>query len=105
MSLLGSVTKEIWANYSLPKALKSCPKSNKLPNLGTLLLGHKIMLILASLWDFASKILIRLPNNLNGNLFQRVWGIEIVVYNLYGLGLHTSQLGVFKDTSSSVTRC
>ena len=27
---------EIWANYLLPKALKSCPKSNKLPNLVTL---------------------------------------------------------------------
>ena len=28
---------EIWANYLLPKALKSCPKLNKLPNLVTLL--------------------------------------------------------------------
>ena len=28
---------EIWANYLLPKALKSCPKSNKLTNLVTLL--------------------------------------------------------------------
>ena len=27
---------EIWADYLLPKALKSCPKSNKLPNLVTL---------------------------------------------------------------------
>ena len=27
---------EIWANWLLPKALKSCPKSNKLPNLVTL---------------------------------------------------------------------
>jgi len=27
---------EIWANIFLPKALKNCPKSNKLPNLVTL---------------------------------------------------------------------
>ena len=27
---------EIWANYLLPKALKACPKSNKLLNLVTL---------------------------------------------------------------------
>ena len=27
---------EIWANLLLPKALKSCPKSNKSPNLVTL---------------------------------------------------------------------
>ena len=29
---------EIWANYLLPKALKSGPKSNKLPNLVTLMM-------------------------------------------------------------------
>ena len=29
---------EIWTNLLLPKALKSCPKSNKLPNLVTLIL-------------------------------------------------------------------
>ena len=29
---------EIWANYLLPRAIKSCPKSNKSPNLVTLLL-------------------------------------------------------------------
>ena len=28
---------EIWANLFLPKALKSCPKSNKSPDLVTLL--------------------------------------------------------------------
>ena len=28
--------REIWANELLPKALKSCPKSNKFPNLVTL---------------------------------------------------------------------
>ena len=28
---------EIWANYLLPKALKTCPKSNKSPTLVTLL--------------------------------------------------------------------
>ena len=28
---------EIWANKFLPKALRSCPKSNKSPNLATLL--------------------------------------------------------------------
>ena len=27
---------EFWANLWFPKALKSCPKSNKLPNLVTL---------------------------------------------------------------------
>ena len=27
---------ETWANHLLPKALKSCPKSNKSPNLVTL---------------------------------------------------------------------
>ena len=32
---------EIWANLLLPKALKSCPKSNKLPNLITLLKGER----------------------------------------------------------------
>ena len=30
---------EIWSNQLLPKALKSCPKSNKLPNLVTLVGG------------------------------------------------------------------
>ena len=29
---------EIWANSLLSNALKSCPKSNKLPNLVTLML-------------------------------------------------------------------
>ena len=29
---------EIWANWLLPKTLKSCPKSNKSPNLVTLIL-------------------------------------------------------------------
>ena len=33
---------EIWANYLLPKALKTCPKSNKSPNLVTLLVGKGI---------------------------------------------------------------
>ena len=28
---------EIWANYLLPKALKTCPMSNKSPNLVTLI--------------------------------------------------------------------
>ena len=32
---------EIWANYLLPKALKTCPKSNKLPNLVTLLQPYR----------------------------------------------------------------
>ena len=31
---------EIWANYLLPKAIKSCPKSNKSPNLVTLTAMH-----------------------------------------------------------------
>ena len=31
---------EIWANLLLPKALKSFPKSNKLPNLVTLAVDH-----------------------------------------------------------------
>ena len=31
---------EIWAILMLPKALKSCPKSNKLPNLVTLIVAH-----------------------------------------------------------------
>ena len=30
--------REIWANYLLPKVLKSCPKSNKSPNLVTLII-------------------------------------------------------------------
>ena len=30
--------REIWTNELLPKALKSCPKSNKSPNLVTLLM-------------------------------------------------------------------
>ena len=30
--------REIWANLLLPKAFKTCPKSNKSPNLVTLLL-------------------------------------------------------------------
>ena len=30
---------EIWANKLLPNALKSCPKSNKSPNLVTLLMS------------------------------------------------------------------
>ena len=34
---------EIWANLFLPKALKSCPKSNKLPNLVTLQLTHLLI--------------------------------------------------------------
>ena len=39
---------KIWANYLLPKVLKSCPKSNKLPNLVTLpsmqvLKGNKML--------------------------------------------------------------
>ena len=32
---------EIWANWLLPQALKSCPKSNKSPNLVTLFAGHR----------------------------------------------------------------
>ena len=31
---------EIWANYMLPKALKTCPKSNIAPNLVTLIAGR-----------------------------------------------------------------
>ena len=31
---------EIWAKYLLPKALKSCPKFNKSPNLVTLAVGR-----------------------------------------------------------------
>ena len=30
---------KIWANYLLGKALKSCPKSNKSPNLVTLIVN------------------------------------------------------------------
>ena len=32
---------EIWANVLLTKALKSCPKSNKSPNLVTLIVSRK----------------------------------------------------------------
>ena len=31
---------EIWANLLLPQALKSCPKSNKSPNLVTLVVAY-----------------------------------------------------------------
>ena len=31
---------EIWAIYLWPKALKSCPKSNKSPNVVTLIVGN-----------------------------------------------------------------
>ena len=34
---------EIWANSLVPKALKSCPKSNKLPNLVTLALRQNYL--------------------------------------------------------------
>ena len=37
---------EIWANPLLPKALKSGPKSNKLPNLVTLVSVNLLFLIL-----------------------------------------------------------
>ena len=38
---------EIWANQLLPKALKSCPKSNKSPDLVTLVdRGSKFSLLL-----------------------------------------------------------
>ena len=32
---------EIWTNQLLPKALKSCPMSNKLPNLVTLVVCYR----------------------------------------------------------------
>ena len=35
---------EIWANYLLPQALKSCSKSNKSPNLVTLIKEHSKIL-------------------------------------------------------------
>ena len=38
---------EIGANYMLPKALKTCPKSNKSPNLVTLMLNPKKYVTLA----------------------------------------------------------
>ena len=31
---------DIWTNLMLPKALKSCPEYNKLPNLVTLVATH-----------------------------------------------------------------
>ena len=34
---------EIWANLLFPKALKSCPKSNKLPDLVTLDDSNKML--------------------------------------------------------------
>ena len=44
---------EIWANKLLPKALKSCPKSNKSPNLVTLVAVNnwKIFFFTATDWD------------------------------------------------------
>ena len=33
---------EIWANSLLPQALKSCPKSNKSPNLVTLFVNKNV---------------------------------------------------------------
>ena len=39
---LQKFAKKIWANWLLPKALKSCPKSNKSPNLVTLSIGKKV---------------------------------------------------------------
>ena len=36
---------EIWANYLLPQALKSCPNSKKLPNLVTLIEGKNYYLL------------------------------------------------------------
>ena len=40
---------EIWANQLLPKALKTCPKSNKSPNMVTLILSLKSLIIESSL--------------------------------------------------------
>ena len=58
---------EIWANKLLPKVLKSCPKSNKSPNLVTMLLTSKTQ---------------RLLPDKNKTKFSLVWkdGVSQVVF-------------------------
>ena len=51
---------EIWANYLLPQALKSCTKSNKLPNLITLFPS-----LFGLFWGFFKQIL----QQMNVNIF------------------------------------
>ena len=53
---------EIWANYLLPKALKSGPKSNKLSNLVTLLFSSEMFnyVLNAKSWPFFSAPFLRL---------------------------------------------
>ena len=60
---------EIWANSMLSKALKSCPKSNKLPNLVTLNKNNKdrsrmsrIILLCGRAAAIAHWIRLRLPS-------------------------------------------
>ena len=52
---------EIWANYLLPKALKSCPKSTKLPNLVTLF--ETSFVDLPQLKMFFEKLIFPITNN------------------------------------------
>ena len=47
--------REIWANYLLPKAIKSCPKSNKLSNLVTLIDGKSETHVPSIVEDWTSK--------------------------------------------------
>ena len=64
---------EIWTNQFLPKALKSCPKSNKSPNLVTLdgINNCVSCLDLILLWKFLSVGVVLKPKN-----FCSRWGLN-----------------------------
>ena len=55
--------RKIWANQLLPKALKSCPKSNKSPNLITLVERENFC--------FKGEIIFQMQKSIRIILFQR----------------------------------
>ena len=64
---------EIWANLLLPKALKSCPKTNKSPNLVTLVLCY-VTLVLCYVTENTQKMVHIFTSNIWPFFWTCYWG-------------------------------
>ena len=60
---------EIWANKLLPEALKTCPKSNKSPNLVTLQAYSMLAPFFAYFWVF-----LKIQKNSHVDVLKQGWG-------------------------------
>ena len=92
--------REIWANYLLPKSLKTCPKSNKLSNLVTLMPAWNARKIIEfKLLKHLRKVLKKVVKR--PRQFIREMAVQTTSWNLTLLGKR--KLSLWRDLETNTT--